>query len=745
MSSKRLAIPLTLLLAAALLIPASVLPAVVRGAPATAVATAEPARVSPEGTASPAEGNPPESPTAITIEVPITAGSDDAGLHYDDCEFSTAHNELYLGLCSTGDEITSGMRFANVPIPRHAVIQEAHVRFTVDGPFVDDITVNFYGEASDSARTFGDGDRPENRPLVAGQMSPWHIPSSDPWTLGEVRNSPPLTGIVQAIVNRVGWSPGSALAFIMKNGGPASGRWRARRVIAYERGWNYPGGVYGPRLVITYEDPDRETFTAPQAGVRPTLDGDLREWQALAPTHLDHTTAATITGDVPTTADLSAGLRSAWAPDRLYFAAAITDDVLVGSDSPQIWGDDSIELSVRAGNTTHQFTVAVDGRQADRGVPITSLTVSTRTVTGGWTLEVAVPAAALGLAQFTAGGQYPFTFGLWDDDLRTYPGQTHMIWQGSDTYTYASDWGALDLSSTVYDFPPSPATATPTATRTVTPTPTTTPAGSIQICSDANWFEPATGRNAVVQPFGPSPGGIHDIPGALPIWGQDGSPNSATKLTRAFDLPAEATGITGSAVFIADDGVTLSVNAQEVGNYDAMVWPPPVSRNITNFRPGANLIEAEVYNRPALAWFEACVTITYRLPGDVTPTATPSATPPATSTPTATATSTETLTPTSTPSATASPTGTPSPTPTEPPTATLTPTASPTQTETPTATPTPSATASPTGTATQTPTLTPTPTETPTPTGTPTATLTPTPTITPTPTRQRTWLPLIMR
>ena len=83
----------------------------------------------------------------------------------------------------------------------------------------------------------------------------------------------------------------------------------------------------------------------------------------------------------------------------------------------------------------------MDGRVTDNGNPISSLTVVTRTVPGGWTLEVAIPASALGLPGFAADQQYPFTFGLWDDDLLTYPGQTHMIWRGDSTYTYQAATG----------------------------------------------------------------------------------------------------------------------------------------------------------------------------------------------------------------------------------------------------------------------------------------------------------------
>lgn len=231
-------------------------------------------------------------------------------------------------------------------------------------------------------------------------------------------------------------------------------------------------------IILRYNGPPPgRSITAPRAGAqRPVVDGNLAEWQRLSQTLLNQNTASSITGLLPSSADLSAGLRVAWAPDRLYFAASITDDVLVGNDSTQIWGDDVIELGIRAGSTTHQFTVAVDGRQADRGSPISSLTVMTRTVAGGWILEVAIPAAALGLTTLAANQTYPFTFGLWDDDLRTYPGQTHMIWQGASTSTYAADWGTLTLSGTVYDFPQT--TPTPTATVTATPSHTPTPSPS---------------------------------------------------------------------------------------------------------------------------------------------------------------------------------------------------------------------------------------------------------------------------
>jgi len=266
-----------------------------------------------------------------------------------------------------------------------------------------------------------------------------------------------------------------------------------RSVVAAAPGVAYIGGQNG--LILRYDatppltptptatptatsTPKPGVIDARQAGARPTIDGYLWEWGALPATHLDRANASSITGSEtnPTPADLSADLRSAWRPGVLYFAAAVTDDVLVGNNSAKAWNDDAVELSIHVPTTgkTHQFTIGLDGRQYENGNAISSLSVVTRTVPGGWTLETVIPAWVLGLDALVAGQEYPFTFALWDDDTRGFPAQTHMIWQGTDTNTYQPAWGTLRLSSTVYDFPIG-LTQTPTATATASATPSRTP------------------------------------------------------------------------------------------------------------------------------------------------------------------------------------------------------------------------------------------------------------------------------
>ncbi len=219
-----------------------------------------------------------------------------------------------------------------------------------------------------------------------------------------------------------------------------------------------PGPTRTPTPTATATaTPVPKIVSAVNADLPPVIDGNLNEWGALTSTRLNASSGFYnyVWGEFPPLADLSAELRTAWAPDTLHFAVSIQDDVLVGNNSTQIWGDDVIELGIYVPDSqlTHMFTLALDGRQTDNGVPLTSLTVVTRTIPGGWALEAAIPASALGVASLAAGQQYPFNFALWDDDRFTYPGQTHLFWQSNTANSYKADWGILQLSGTAVRLP----------------------------------------------------------------------------------------------------------------------------------------------------------------------------------------------------------------------------------------------------------------------------------------------------
>ena len=223
------------------------------------------------------------------------------------------------------------------------------------------------------------------------------------------------------------------------------------------------------------------TIPALRALNGPSINGDLNEWFWMDATYLDRDTASSLAGveTAPNPADLSARLRAAWAADRVYFGVSLQDERLMGGVGA-LRDSDSIEFGIHVPGKgqTHQFTVALDGRQTHlvNGTPVvTAMTVATRTIPGGWTLEAAIPATALGLTTLANGQQYPFTFGLWDNDRLTAPGQTHMLWMSDASDALKPDWGVLALDSTPYDFGRSTPTPTPTATATATATTTATP------------------------------------------------------------------------------------------------------------------------------------------------------------------------------------------------------------------------------------------------------------------------------
>jgi hypothetical protein len=366
-----------------------------------------------------------------TIEVPIAAGSDDAGVNaaWDWCTYGTNHNEIYFGQCADGTGITGGFRFANVPVPRGATITDASIRFTVDGPYVGSLTVRFAGEASGDAATFSNSSRPDSRPLIPDLYADWQITPNDPWTLGETRYSPPLTAIVQTIVNRSDWASGHALAIITQNVGTASGNWPHRRVIAYERASWFPGSEYAARLVVTYAD--TPSIDALPAITPPAIDGDLGDWGQWAPLVLDHTTAHSAyvlpsPADLPVPDDSSAAVRAMWDGTALYFAVQVRDDVIV-DDSPDVRQDDAIELSfvgaadgLPGGGDTHLVTINADGRISGFGLAtmVACVEAVAVAVPGGWNVEVRIPAAYL-LARrdpLAAGQVLAFDLGLRDDD-----------------------------------------------------------------------------------------------------------------------------------------------------------------------------------------------------------------------------------------------------------------------------------------------------------------------------------------
>ena len=185
----------------------------------------------------------------------------------------------------------------------------------------------------------------------------------------------------------------------------------------YVIGGKVPGDQPAPTEEGTVIDGGGPAFSVLQAGVRPTIDGCLWGngahfrlfiWTEAAP---PASPARKPARRRPTS---SADPRSAWRPGLLYFAAAVTDDVLVGNQSAKAWNDDAVELSLlrsrpRARRTSSPS--ACSGRQyhngsgqhvAHRRHPHRARRLDPRSRHPGLGPR---PADAL-----AAGQEYPFTF-----------------------------------------------------------------------------------------------------------------------------------------------------------------------------------------------------------------------------------------------------------------------------------------------------------------------------------------------
>lgn len=199
---------------------------------------------------------PPPAPTK-QIEAQISQSSDDAGPDWL-CGFSISHNEVYFGTCDNGQGITSGFRFTNITIPQGTEILDAYIEYTADGPGTAELVIEFYGESSGDAQTFSYVSRPEDRSLTSASVT-WSVPGTDLWELGQIRDSPDLSAIIQEIVNRPDWNSGNAIAIIAEDAGSSGNR----RVIGFERPVWYPGVDYAAKLFVTYSESDPEPTPTP--------------------------------------------------------------------------------------------------------------------------------------------------------------------------------------------------------------------------------------------------------------------------------------------------------------------------------------------------------------------------------------------------------------------------------------------------------------------------------------------------
>lgn len=275
----------------------------------------------------------------------ISSGSDDVEETLSDGSMyiNSSDIELVDDLSSNGEQIV-GLRFNNITIPQGATIDLAYLEFSVDETSSAATDVQISIQASDNAPAFTSNAFDVSSRAPTAATVNWNIPEWN--SVGDSHTSPGIHGLVQSVVNRVGWNSGNSLVFMIEGTG-------TRTAEAYE-------GVshLSARLYIEYSDAPENTpptsdfdwspngLTVSFSDTSSDSDGTITAWQWNF-------------GDGGTSTEQN--------PDRTYSASGTYDVALMVTDNDGASDTASQEVTVTAPNSlpTAAFTETINGLQVD--------------------------------------------------------------------------------------------------------------------------------------------------------------------------------------------------------------------------------------------------------------------------------------------------------------------------------------------------------------------------------------------
>jgi hypothetical protein len=191
---------------------------------------------------------------STTVCVSVTNGSDDVEQYNASGSMYMASSDLELiSDPDIGGDQTVGIRFGNLGIPQGATIQSAYLKFTVDEVSTGPSSIVIRGQAADNAGAFAATSNNVSTRATTTASVTWAPPA---WNAegvsGADQTTPSLAAVVQEIVNRPGFAPGSSMVFILTGSGrrtaeayegaPASA---AQLCITYSTGSTSKEGISG--------------------------------------------------------------------------------------------------------------------------------------------------------------------------------------------------------------------------------------------------------------------------------------------------------------------------------------------------------------------------------------------------------------------------------------------------------------------------------------------------------------------
>ena len=136
------------------------------------------------------------------------------------------------------------MRFLNVTIPKDAIIDSAYLKLLCSvSKATTTVNTNVVGEAADDAATFSTIADFNGRGRTVSVA--WNnIPA---WTAAVEYSSPDIKTIIQAIVNRAGWSSGNDMALFWEDNGTSAGNAINRQASSFNL-----SAPNAPKLTVTW-------------------------------------------------------------------------------------------------------------------------------------------------------------------------------------------------------------------------------------------------------------------------------------------------------------------------------------------------------------------------------------------------------------------------------------------------------------------------------------------------------------
>jgi hypothetical protein len=320
---------------------------------------------------------------ALTTEARTAANSDDVEESVGTGSVELSSSDLELTTDGNTQQVV-GVRFPGVQVPAGATITNAYVQFRTDETSTGASSLTIRAESSDNAATYAAVARSVTSRATTSAGVSWSPPD---WTaVGEAaaaQRTPNLSALVQAVVNRAGWTQGNAMALQISGTG-------RRTAEAFEGGANF-----APLLHVEYSTGSGGGGSTNQA---PTVSAGADQTITLPAT-------ASLDGTVQDSDGLPTGgtLSSTWsmvtgpATGTVTFADASAADTTASFSAA---GQYQLRLSATDGDLSAQDEVTVTVNPAGTGEP----TNQPPTVNAGPDQTITLPATATMAATVTDDG-----------------------------------------------------------------------------------------------------------------------------------------------------------------------------------------------------------------------------------------------------------------------------------------------------------------------------------------------------